>query len=85
MPRCKGRSHKRLNQLITDGTDDPLGLCKPAWRLPVGNVGDRLLRDGERQTIYDEYDAEKSEEWRTPTGAGAPEHNFGVQRFIVGR
>jgi hypothetical protein len=48
------RVHMRDSQapMITDGTDDPLGLHRPGWRIPTGG-GERdvLLRDSQRKLI----------------------------------
>jgi hypothetical protein len=38
--------------MITDGTDDPLGLHRPGWRIPSGgSERDVLIRDSQRKLI----------------------------------
>jgi hypothetical protein len=38
--------------MITDGTDDPLGLHRPGWRIPSGgSERDVRLRDSQRKAI----------------------------------
>ena len=38
--------------MITDGTNDPLGLHRPGWRIPSGgSESDVLLRDSQRKLI----------------------------------
>ena len=44
---CDGRA-----PMITDGTDDPLGLHRPGWRIPSGSSeSDVALRDSQRRLI----------------------------------
>jgi hypothetical protein len=54
---------------VTDvAGNDGLALCRPGWRVDnSGNAGDRLLRDGEKQTLYDEYDLEIEVAWKHPS------------------
>jgi hypothetical protein len=53
---------------ITDGTSNPHGLNKPGYRVERGGTADDLfIRDQERQkrkSIYDQYDADKANEWK---------------------
>jgi hypothetical protein len=42
--------------MITDGTDDPLALHRPGWRIPTGgSERDVLVRDSQRKLIEDAH------------------------------
>jgi len=63
---------------VTDSQGGTLGLHRPGYRIEsAGNIGDQRVRDdtrGERQRIYDEYDAAVSTAWQvSPTGFGSGE------------
>jgi hypothetical protein len=56
---------------ITDGTNDPLGLHKPGWRVPASDASDPLARhvvtDADRQAIIDarqQYEDELTSAWQ---------------------
>ena len=54
--------------LVTDGTDDPLGLHRPGWRVASGgDERDVRLRDSQRKLIEDaraEYLDHLTNAWR---------------------
>jgi hypothetical protein len=60
--RDGARHHVRMHMrdsrapMITDGTDDPLGLHRPGWRIAIGgSERDARLRDSQRNAIEEAH------------------------------